>query len=201
MATAAAIVLGTIGAIVVFLGLLGLLLFRGIRWGGSGGPAPSTFDEQQVRRSLDQAYQSTHGRMPAEAQSRVAHIRQEILDVLPHVRELPPGSQDRYVLQRTAVDYLPTTIRAYLALPPDSTVGPLGQPGRSPLEALDEQLTILDGQMVEIAAAIRQRDSDRLLANGLFLEEKFGRPAGLTVPAADENLESRSEQNRYRNDR
>jgi hypothetical protein len=185
-----AFVLATIGAIVVFLALLGLLLFRGIRVGGKIESAPSNFDEQQVRRALDQVYQSTHGRMPAEAQSRVAHIRGEILDLLPHVRELPPGSQDRYVLQRTALDYLPTTIQAYLALPPSYATG-----GKTSLQALDEQLTILDGQMVEIAAAIRQRDSDRLLANGLFLEEKFGRPADLTVPAGGENLESQATQN------
>jgi hypothetical protein len=190
-----AFVLGTIGAIVVFLALLGLLLFRGIRLGGSVDSAPSTFDERQVRRSLDQVYQSTHGRLPPEAQSRVAHIRQEILDLLPHVRELPAGSQDRYVLQRTALDYLPTTIQAYLALPPSYVVA-----GKTSLAALDEQLAILDGQMVEISAAIRQRDSDRLLANGLFLEEKFGRPAELSAPAAGENLESQAPQNHHLNE-
>ena len=45
-----------------------------------------------------------------------------------------------------------------------------------------EQLELLDAKMDEITEAVRRRDSDRLLANGIFLEERFGRPAdGLTL--------------------
>ena len=142
-----------------------------------------TFDQGQIRRSLDQAYQMTHGRLPADAQRKVGEIRQEILALLPYAGEFPPGSRDLYVIERMAVDYLPGTIRAYLALPPDYAERRMVGDGRTPLQVMTEQLDLLDAKMDEITEAVRQRDSDRLLANGLFLEERFGRtPDGLRLP-------------------
>jgi hypothetical protein len=142
-----------------------------------------TFDPQEIRRSVDHAYEMTHGRLPADVQARVAQIRQEILDLLPHAAEFPPGSQDLYVLRRMATSYLPATIEAYLALPPSYATDRVVKEGKTPLQLVNEQLELLEARMDEIAEAVHQRDSDRLLANGIFLEERFGRPAdGLTAP-------------------
>jgi hypothetical protein len=189
--------LALVGLVLHLFGLLGpfplwLLVVAGLYAVGAVlGPrrrpkvAKSTFDAGQVRRSLDHAYQMTHGRLPADAQSKVARIRQEILELLPHAAQFPPGSPDLYVLQRMALDYLPTTIETYLALPPSYATGRVVQEGKTPLQVMNDQLEILDAKMEEIADAVHQRDSDRLLANGIFLEERFGRPAdGLTVPPA-----------------
>jgi hypothetical protein len=149
--------------------------------------ATDAFDPQQIRRSLDHAYQMTHGRMPADAQTKVAAIRREILELLPHAAQFPPGSQDLYVLRRMAVDYLPTTIEAYLALPASYATGHVVKEGKTPLRVMQEQLDVLGAKMDEIADAVHQRDSDRLLANGIFLEERFGRPEdGLSVPRSRE---------------
>jgi hypothetical protein len=148
------------------------------------GPAPKpkvagdVFDARAVRQSLDHAYQSTHGRLPADVQSQVAHIRQVILELVPHTAEFPPGSRDLFVLQRTAVDYLPTTIEAYLALPPAYGSQRVVQDGKTPLEVLKEQLGLLDQQMEEVAEAVHLRDTDKLLAQGIFLEERFGQRDG-----------------------
>jgi hypothetical protein len=79
------------------------------------------------------------------------------------------------VLQRAAVNYLPTTIEAYLALPTAYARERAIQGEKTPLDVLKEQLEILDTKMDEIAEAVRARDSDRLLANGLFLEDRFGK--------------------------
>jgi hypothetical protein len=145
--------------------------------------AKDTFDPQEIRRALDHAYQMTHGRLPADSQSRVARSRAEILDLLPHAAEFPPGSQDLFVLRRMALDYLPTTIDAYLALPAEYATGRVVQDGKTPLQVMNAQLGLLDAQMGEIAEAVHKRDSDRLLANGIFLEERFGRnPGGLAPP-------------------
>jgi len=145
--------------------------------------AKDTFDPQEIRHSLDHTYQMTHGRLPVDAQSRVARIRAEILELLPHAAEFPPGSQDLYVLRRMAVDYLPTTIEAYLALPATYATERVVQDGKTPLQVMNEQLELLDSKMEEIAEAVHRRDSDRLLANGLFLEERFGRTSGgLALP-------------------
>ena len=145
--------------------------------------AKDTFDPREVRRAVDHAYQMTHGRLPADVQSRVAQIRQEIIELLPHTADFPVGSQDLYVLRRMAVDYLPTPLEAYLSLPSSYATQRAIQGGKTSLEVLREQLVLLDEKMDEIADAVHQRDSDRLLANGIFLEERFGKGAPeLTAP-------------------
>jgi hypothetical protein len=146
-------------------------------------PAPkAAFDPQEIRQSLDHTYQMTFGRLPTDAQRMVAEIRKEILELLPHAAGFPPGSQDLYVLQRMALDYLPRTIEAYLALPASYATGRPVKGDKTPLDVMKEQLGLLDGTMDEIAEAVHKRDSDRLLANGIFLEERFGKAGGLSLP-------------------
>jgi len=143
----------------------------------AGGPVRPTeaFDPDEVRRALDRAFLVSRDRLPADLHSRVAAIRQQILDLLPDIGRFPVGSRDLFVLQRTATDYLPTSIEAYLRLPDSyATTTPLPG-GRTALQVLGDQLAILNGKMDEIGDAFRQLDSDRLLAHGRFLEESFGR--------------------------
>lgn len=173
---------GLLGPFPVWLLVVVALYAAGaLLWPRRRPKVKDAFDPQEIRRALDHAYQMTHGRLPADSQSRVARIRAEVLELLPHAAEFPPGSQDLFVLRRMATDYLPTTIEAYLALPASYATGRVVQDGKTPLQVMNEQLELLDTQMAEIAEAVHKRDSDRLLANGLFLEEKFGR--GLTPPA------------------
>jgi hypothetical protein len=186
--------LALVGVVLHLFGLLGpfpvwvLVVVALYAVGALVGPrrrpkvAKDAFDPQEIKRALDRAYQMTLGRLPADSQSRVARIRTEILDLLPHAAEFPPGSQDLYVLRRMAVDYLPTTIEAYLALPATYATGRVVQDGKTPLQVMNEQLELLDAQMGEIAEAVHKQDSDRLLANGIFLEERFGRTAGGLAP-------------------
>jgi hypothetical protein len=187
--------LAVVGLVLHLFGLLGpfpvwlLVVVALYAVGALVGPrrkpkvAKDTFDPQEIKRSLDHAYQMTHGRLPADSQSRVAHIRAEVLELLPHAADFPTGSQDLYVLRRMAVDYLPSTIEAYLALPATYATERVVQDGKTPLQVMNEQLELLDAQMAEIAEAVHRRDSDRLLANGIFLEERFGRTgSGLALP-------------------
>jgi hypothetical protein len=172
---------GLLGPFPVWLVVVAGLYAAGALLGPRRRPPASSgseLDPQQVRRSLDHTYQMTFGRLPTDVQTMVARIRQEILELLPHASAFPPGSQDLYVLRRLALDYLPTTIEAYLALPASYATGRAVQGEKTPLDVMKEQLVLLNTQMDEIADAVHKRDSDRLLANGIFLEERFGRPAG-----------------------
>jgi hypothetical protein len=117
------------------------------------------------------------GRVPADVFAKLTSIRQRMLELLPKAGDLPGGSQDLYMLQRTATDYLPTTVRMYVALPVAYATTHVVQDGKTPLAVLQDQLDLLDAQMAEIGDAVNQRDSDRLLAQGRFLEERFGRPS------------------------
>ena len=143
------------------------------------------FDAGKIERALDGTIDMARGRVPVDVIGQLTAIRQRVLEVLPHGTDLPGGSQDLFVLQRTATDYLPTTVRMYLALPPAYATTEVVQDGKTALQVLKGQLALLDAQMAEIAEAVRRRDSDRLLAQGRFLEERFGRGSPeLTIPKA-----------------
>jgi hypothetical protein len=154
----------------------------------SRGPqvvAVDRFDPSKIQRALDGTVDMARGRVPADVLGKLSSIRQRVLELLPHAADLPGGSQDLYVLQRTATDYLPTTVRIYLALPPAYATTEVVQDGKTPLQVLSDQLDLLDAQMSEISDAVNKRDSDRLLAQGRFLEERFGRGSReLTIPPA-----------------
>jgi hypothetical protein len=114
-------------------------------------------------------------RLPADVQAQVEQIRRKVELLLQHASNLPAGSEDRYILQRTLDDYLPATVDAYLALPAGA-IEATAPDGRTPLQVLKDQLDLLDAKVDEIGEDLQRRNLDSLLANGRFLEERFGRP-------------------------
>lgn len=144
-----------------------------------------TFDPDEIRAGVGRVQRMAQGKLPLEAMTKVQAILTSITDLLPVAGTFPAGSQDLFVIQRMATDYLPATLQPYLALPPDyARTRPLAS-GRTALQELLEQLEVLDSKMDEITDAVHQQDRDRLLANGRFLEERFGgRDGGLKLPPA-----------------
>jgi len=182
--------LGIVLAVIVALGLvlgagavIGLIYLINFRVGPSGGMsnAAASLDVREIQGALDGAVRMTSG-LPSGVQGQVAGIRRQILELLPSTGAFPVGSEDLYVIQRTATDYLPTTLKAYLALPQEANAQVL-QDGKTPQQMLGEQLKMLDDRLDEISTAVHQQDSAALVANGRFLEERFGRgPGGLALP-------------------
>jgi hypothetical protein len=174
---AAVVVFGILGAVAASVGLAYLIRVP-------VGPsrrlpnAAAGLDVPAIGRALDGAVRMTSGRLPSDIQVKVAEIRAEILDLLPRTTAFPVGSEDLYVIQRTATDYLPSTLNAYLALPEAYATNQVLRVGKTPLQLLREQLQLLDDRLDEITEAVHQQDSDRLEANGRFLEERFGQGSG-----------------------
>jgi hypothetical protein len=104
----------------------------------------------------------------------VAKITGEILELLPHASRFPFGSRDLFVLQRTATEYLPTSVDAYLALPASYASTAVLRDGKTAVRILGDQLELLDVELGEIGEALRRRDSERLLLHGRFLEQALG---------------------------
>ena len=69
-------------------------------------------------------------------------------------------------------DYLPTTLRGYLALDPAIVDVPRPS-GRTPAQSLLEQLETLWSSAADLLAATRAHDADALLSQGSFLRTKF----------------------------
>lgn len=176
---------GILGAlwpvIVVGLYLIGVLVTPGKK----AIDLSTSFDPNDVTQALDTQVRTITGKVPSEVMAKVLKIRQIILGILPRTGNLPPGSPELFVVERTATDYLPTSLQAYLNLPRAyATLHPV-QAGKTPKDVLLDQLTLLESKMNEVADDVHRNDSDRLLANGRFLEERFGRsPLSLKPPAS-----------------
>src|ERR1700682_4194492 len=135
----------------------------------------SGWDPGDVRKALGEQMKTIGGKVPDEVVAKVSSIQDTILTLLPRVERLPAGSEDLFIVQRTALEYLPTALEAYLNLPRAyATLKPV-ENGKTASQVLLDQLTLLEGKMNEISDDIARNDSDRLLANGRFLAEKFGR--------------------------
>jgi hypothetical protein len=131
-------------------------------------------DRHDVRRSLAEIRKRIYGRVPLQVSAKVERIANAIMDVLPRAGTLGTGSTGQHVLVRCATDYLPSTLQAYLDLPRSWADSHVVEDGKTPLKLLNEQLDLLAKEIADVTDAINRADTDKLLANGRFLAEKFG---------------------------
>jgi hypothetical protein len=172
---------GVIGAlwplVVVALYLIGVLVAPGRR----AYDLQDVFDAKDVRKALDTLLRRIHGRVPTDVEAKVQGIARTIEGILPRAGQLSGGSEQLFILERTATEYLPTSLESYLNLPRVyATVQPV-KGGKTAKQLLVEQLDLLQQQMDEVADAVAKSDVNRLLAQGRFLEERFARRPDLSL--------------------
>lgn len=131
-------------------------------------------DKNDVRTSLDKIQKKIMARVPERISTKVDAISRTIKEILPRADALGAGSPGQYVLYTCATDYLPTAIQAYLDLPRQYADTHVVADGKTSLDLLADQLDLLEKEINEIAANVNRADTDKLVANGRFLEEKFG---------------------------
>ncbi len=130
-------------------------------------------DADEIRRGLDRLMLQIRGKVAEDIGERVSHIRDSILVTLDAEGGRVASDPMVRTIRQTALDYLPTALNAYRALPrADAERRPVAG-GRTPHDVLLEQLDLLDTKMREAADAILAHDSERLLANGRFLADRF----------------------------
>jgi hypothetical protein len=112
--------------------------------------------------------------LPIDIQVKVEQIRRKVDVLLGYADRFPPFSQDLYLVRQTASDYLPRTIDTYLSMPRPTAEKPLSTSGKTAHEELKAQLDLLDSKLDDIAQDLERQDTDRLLANRRFLEQRFG---------------------------
>jgi len=134
------------------------------------------WDPSDIASALANQIASVSGRVPPLVIERIQRIELTIRsEILPGIDHLPPGSLELYLIERTARDYLPAAVDAYLRLPGDYVSLQPGSRGRTPLDVLLEELGLLDAEMRRIAELVHRTDMDRLLAHRRFLADRFGR--------------------------
>jgi hypothetical protein len=110
-------------------------------------------------------------RLPTEAVPLVSRIAALLLETAPRVAGDPEAEA---LVRRTATVYLPDTLRAFVALPPDWARSRTLLDGTAPVEALLAQLANLAEAAERMRDASVADDAHALLLNGLFLEQRFG---------------------------
>lgn len=137
--------------------------------------------QAQIRAALENVGRLAQSGAPPEVSRRVRGISAIILEITDRPTSLAASSPQLFSVLRTATDYLPSAIDAYMRLPQGYAATRRLADGRTALEVLTTQLDLLEKEMVDVADAVTHNDLQRLLAHGRFLEEKFGRSA-LTLP-------------------
>lgn len=139
-------------------------------------PDPDAGDSPEALRAaiatVNRTVNASAGRLPLRAvvaARRVTDVLTEIVDT----SEVRPLDVYATISVRGAVgDYLPTTLRTFLAV--DSDLVDLRRPsGSTPTESLLEQLDALEGSAVAVLQAVQAQDVDALMTQGSFLRTKF----------------------------
>jgi hypothetical protein len=112
------------------------------------------------------------GRLPADSVVAARLVTDAASDVIDTAENGTLDIHAALSVKGIVNDYLPTTLHAYLALDP-MTVDQAASAGRTPKEALLDQLTSLLHGAEDVRAAARSRDVDALVSQGTFLRTKF----------------------------
>lgn len=138
-----------------------------------GPPRPVVPPRQEARKVLPEMSRLAANRLPPSVQMKVGQIRRKVEAILQYSAQFPVGSEELYVVEHTATDYLPKTLEAYLRLPPAAHNQAVEPGGRTAWEELWAQLNLMESKLDEVAQQLQRANADQLLANGKFLQERF----------------------------
>lgn len=178
-------ILGILGLVLLFLGVIGKFWFFIVLGlyaiGVLATPKSPTYDlrlrnqltADEIREELENLVKSIRRKVSKDILAKVESIKDSILEILPNIVDVSSSDYNIYTIRQTALDYLPETLENYLNLPPAfRNLHPV-KGGKTAKQLLVEQLDLLDQQMKEIAQDFYRNDTQRLMAHGRFLEEKF----------------------------
>ncbi len=144
-------------------------------------PAPKAPTREDIEQALREAERLVlEGSVPTPVLARVLRITTMVRGILPRLSNLGLESKDGYTVVATATNYLPESVSAYLNLPRDWADSRPVANGKSSLLMLIDQLDLLALTTQRMADAVNRLDAANLVAQGAFLDAKFG---GHDVPA------------------
>ena len=175
------------GLALYFLGITGGLIGLGVIAGlyaigylvvpPERGVAVTLFNTQDTRditEGLNKLLVSIRFRVADDVYNEVGSIAHAIVETLPsNGTGINPADPNVNLIRQTALSYLPQALDAYLAIPRLYAERRPVQDGKTAHDILMDQLNLMDTKMKEMANAIAQNDTDRLLANARFVQERF----------------------------
>ena len=140
-------------------------------------------DASEVRTGLERLIRSLRGKVADDLIAKVARIQGSILATLETEGSTGDAADPNvFLIRQTALAYLPEAFETYLRMPRLMAERRPIAGGQTPHDVLLGQLDLMDRRLADVADDMARHDSDKLLANGRFLAEKFG-VSGLRIDA------------------
>jgi hypothetical protein len=138
-------------------------------------PEDTEDSEEGLRRSMDDVVAEINrnaGRLPLVAVVAARQITDTLSETIDTSEVRPLDVYAVMAVRGTLTDFLPTTLRGYLAVDTALLDTPRGS-GLTPGQSLLQQLDALQRSASETLAANRNQDADALMSQGTFLRTKF----------------------------
>ena len=153
--------------------LIGVLLVPGEQ--GLSLQLGAAQDASQVRDGLARLLRAIRGKVADDLYAKAVSIQASILGTLDTESAAGDAADPNvYLIRETALAYLPDAFSSYLRMPRIMAERRAIAGGRTPHDVLLDQLDLMDRRLADVADDMARHDSDKLLANGRFLAEKFG---------------------------
>ncbi|MFB2581678.1 hypothetical protein ACEXQD_10520 [Herbiconiux sp. P15] len=114
-------------------------------------------------------------RLTDEANSILGRILDALDEIVARWDDLASAPEQRHVVERMIVDYLPTSVQTFVNLPRTYALSSRVEGRKSAHEELLEQLALLESESDRIRTAVYARDAAALSDQSRFLRQKFGR--------------------------
>jgi hypothetical protein len=139
------------------------------------GNGASADDLRSQLKVLRRAMNGQARRLEEDANAILTRILNALDEIVARWDDLASAPDQRHVVERMVVDYLPTSIQTYLNLPRTFALQSRAAGKKTAHEELLEQLGILDQESDRIRTAVYARDVDALSDQSRFLRDKFGK--------------------------
>jgi hypothetical protein len=135
-------------------------------------PGDSPAELRRTMEELNQFINRNAGRLPGAAVVNARRLTDTVQEIIDTSDDRPLDVYTLLPIKGILLDYLPTTLRTYLAVDVSLLEIPRGS-GRTPVEALLAQLESLQQSAWATLVAARNQDADALMTQGNFLRTKF----------------------------
>jgi hypothetical protein len=139
------------------------------------GP-PGQAEVDQLRAGLAALHRevlAAGAKLPDGAVPQFRRIEDALTGVLTHAGTLEGSPEEMFLVKAIVSDYLPTSVRAYLALPASLALARRTPASQDAADELCRQLEILEDRATELADAVSVGDVQALKNQSRFLESRF----------------------------
>jgi hypothetical protein len=140
-------------------------------------PEPDEDSPEALQAAIDELVRFVNARaggLPPAALVNARRLTDTLTEVVDSAQVRPLDVYAVISVRGVVGDYLPTTLRSYLALEPEVRDQPRGG-GHSPTQSLLMQIDALQTSVSATLVATREQDADALMTQGRFLQTKFHR--------------------------